>query len=99
MGISDLLTMLKFDLGITTTTAYDERLTQYIQSAILSIIREGATIATESDGVYSIASVDDATLIVMYAAWLWRKRDSGEGMPRMLRYKLNNRIMAEKMQG
>jgi hypothetical protein len=36
-------------------------------------------------------------LVVMYAAWLWRKRDNMEGMPRMLRYALNNRIFQEKM--
>lgn len=29
----------------------------------------------------------------MYTAWLWRRRDSGEGMPRMLRYTLNNRLI------
>lgn len=52
--------------------------------------------------------VDDANLIVMYAAWLYRKRVddslsgytsaiSATGMPRMLRYALNNRIFSQKM--
>lgn len=99
MDISELLTMLKTDLGISTTTAYDQRLTQYLETAIQAITREGATIATLSGGAYSIATIEDAELIVLYAAWMWRKRDSGEGMPRMLRYQLNNRILAEKMQG
>ena len=99
MDISELLTMLKTDLGISTTTAYDQRLTQYLETAIQAITREGATIATISGGAYSIATIEDAELIVLYAAWMWRKRDSGEGMPRMLRYQLNNRILAEKMQG
>lgn len=99
MDISDLLTMLKTDLGISTTTAYDQRLTQYLETAIQAITREGATIATLSGGAYSVATVEDAELIVLYAAWMWRKRDSGEGMPRMLRYQLNNRILSEKMQG
>lgn len=99
MDISDLLTMLKTDLGISTTTAYDQRLTQYLETAIQAIAREGATIATLSGGAYSIATIEDAELIVLYAAWMWRKRDSGEGMPRMLRYQLNNRILSEKMQG
>lgn len=35
-------------------------------------------------------------LVVQYASWMWRKRDTGEGMPRMVRYALNNRIFAEK---
>ena len=53
------------------------------------IIEEGAlTLDPEN--------MEDATLIVQYAAWTWRKRDSMEGMPRMLRWQLNNRIMSEK---
>ena len=68
MTNSELLTMLKIDCGITTT-AFDERLAQYV----------------------------DSQLVVMYAAWLWRKRDTGEGMPRMLRYALNQRVFSQKM--
>lgn len=82
-----MLTMLKTDLGITTT-AYDERLQQYITSAQTQIEREGI----ELDD-----SVDDIQLVVMYAAWLWRRRDGMEGMPRMLRYALNNRLFSQKM--
>ena len=84
-----MLTMLKVDLGITTD-AYDTRLAQYIESAQTEITREGATLDTTAAG--------DMQLIVMYAAWMWRRRDSMDGMPRMLRYQLNNRIFAEKMQ-
>jgi hypothetical protein len=87
MTDSELLSMLKVDLGISTA-AYDERLAQYITSAKEQITREGVTLAD---------SVDDAQLVVMYAAWTWRRRDTGEGMPRMLRYALNNRILSEKM--
>ena len=87
--MDQLLAMLKVDLGITTT-AYDPRLTQYIESAIRQIRREGA--------VLDLSEVDDMQLVVMYAAWTWRRRDSGEGMPRMLRYQLNNRIFSEKME-
>ena len=81
----DKLSALKIDLGITTT-AYDARLAEYITAAENEIEREGATL-NESDD----------QLVVMFAAWLWRRRDSGEGMPRMVRYALNNRIFAEKM--
>lgn len=83
-----MLTMLKVDLGITTT-AYDGRLEQYISSAQAQIEREGITLSLES--------VDDMQLIVMYAAWMWRRRDTMEGMPRMVRYALNNRLFAQKM--
>ena len=84
-----MLTMLKTDLGIMTSTAYDVRLTQLLTAAEQAIIREGASTLDASE-------ISDMELIVMYAAWLWRKRDSMDGMPRMLRYKLNNRVLGEK---
>lgn len=85
--IEALLPYLKVDLGITAT-AYDERLKQYLQAAAAEIKREGATLNDE---------IDSKQLVIMYAAWMWRRRDTGEGMPRMVRYALNNRIFAEKM--
>lgn len=88
MTDSELLAMLKIDCGITTT-AFDERLTQYVDTAKAEITREGVTLTD---------TASDSQLVVMYAAWLWRKRDTGEGMPRMIRYALNNRILSEKMQ-
>lgn len=86
--MEQLLTMLKVDLGITTT-AYDTRLTQYINSAKEMIGTEGVTLDT--------TDMEDAQLVVMYAGWLWRKRDNGDAMPRMLRWTLNNRLFSEKM--
>ena len=83
------LQMLKTDLGITTT-AYDSRLQQYLTSAQQMIEREGVKALDPS-------VLEDAQLVVMYAAWMWRRRDSQDGMPRMLRWALNNRIMSEKM--
>ena len=85
-----MLQMLKTDLGITTT-AYDARLRQYLQSAEAQIEREGINLTK--------TCIDDMELIVMYAAWMWRRRDTMEGMPRMLRYALNNRLFAEKLGG
>ena len=41
----------------------------------------------------------DRDLVVMYAGWLWRSRTTGEGMPRMLRYALNNRLFSRKAAG
>ena len=84
-----ILEMLKVDLGISTT-AYDSRLTQYVTSAKAEITREGITL--------DLTKIDDCTLVIMYAGWLWRKRESGEGMPRMIRYALNNRLFSEKME-
>lgn len=81
------LEMVKVDLGIKNAIAYDSRLTQYIEASKSAIIREGATLSDE---------VEDVQLVAMYAGWLWRKRDTGEGMPRNLRWMLNNRIFSEK---
>ena len=86
--MEQLLAMLKVDLGITTT-AYDTRLTQYLNSAKEMIETEGITL-NQTDP-------EDVQLILMYAAWMWRKRDNGEAMPRMLRWTLNNRLFSEKM--
>ena len=87
----DLLGMLKTDLMITTT-AYDERLTQILAAAEAAIKAEGATTLDTSTAI-------DAELVVIYAAWLWRRRDDMSGMPRMLRWKLNNRVFSEAMGG
>lgn len=96
--VNPMLVMLKVDLGISTT-AYDERLGQYLTSAKAEIVREGVTFP-------ETLTVDDMQLIVGYAAWMWRRRDgelgkygSGQSMPRMVRYLLNNRLMSQKMGG
>ena len=83
-----MLTMLKVDLGIRTSTAYDERLGQLLTAAETAIRGEGASTLDASDPL-------DQQLIVMYAAWLWRRRDEMTGMPRMLRLALNNRVFGE----
>ena len=87
---STLLAMLKTDLGISAAqTAYNTRLEQLLTVAQSAIIEEGASTLDASDSL-------DMQLIVMYAAWLWRRRDEMTGMPRMLRWQLNNRVMVEK---
>lgn len=88
MTDADRLTMLKIDLGISAEV-YDQRLTRYLQAAQTEIEREGITFPPEPP-------VDDEELIISYAAWMWRKRATGEEMPRMLRYELNNRLFAQK---
>lgn len=87
-----MLEMLKTDLGIRTTSAYDVRLEQLLTAAEAAIRQEGASTLDASKPL-------DMQLIVDYAAWLWRRRDNMEGMPRMLRWQLNNRILSEKAGG
>lgn len=86
---SALLQALKIDLGISSN-AFNDRLRAYLQSAQQAITREGVTLTN---------SAEDDMLTVQYAAWTWRHRDTGAGMPRMLRWALNNRICSEHMQG
>ena len=86
--VTALLNSLKVDLWILRTTAYDTRLTEIIKSSYQMIEREGASL--------DVDKLEDAQLVVMYSAWMWRRRDTGEGMPRMLRWQLNNRIFDEK---
>ena len=88
MTNTDMLSMLKVDLGISGD-GYDERLGQYIESAKKNISIEGITLDADS--------IPDCNLVIQYAAWLWRKRINGEGMPRMLRWELNQRLFHEKM--
>lgn len=84
MTQQELMTLLKIDLGIIGT-AYDPQLEQLLSAAQSFITREGVTLTD---------SVEDAQLIIMYAAYLYRKRATDEGMPRMLRWALNNRIFS-----
>lgn len=88
MNDTDILAALKVDLGITST-GYDARLQQLISAAREAIAREGAVLDT--------AQMEDSQILIMYAAWLWRRRDTMEGMPRMLRWALNNKVFSEKM--
>lgn len=83
-----ILDAVKTDLGIKTTT-YDLRLKQMIKAAESMIAEEGATMDYDT--------YKDCQIVEMYAEWLWRRRDTGEGMPRMLRYALNNRVLGEHM--
>lgn len=86
MNNEALLSALKLDLGISSV-AFNERLLSRIRVAQARI---------EEEGVILKDTIEDQELVVMYAAYLWRERVSGEDMPRMLRYALNNRLFAQK---
>lgn len=84
-----LLDTLKMNLSLTTT-AYDDYLIELIKASRQMIAREGIEIR---------CTAEDAQLIVMYAAYLFRKRaEDNPIMPRMLRYALNNRLFSQKIQ-
>lgn len=103
MTDADLLTMLKANLEIyPENTTQDAYLTQLIGVSKIEIAREGINLRDD---------LSDDNLVVMYAAYLFRKRASDGagvrtttavrqvGMPRMLRYALNNRLFSQKMRG
>lgn len=90
MTDADLLAALKVDLGIVGS-GYDSRLTQVVSAAQAAIAREGAEL--------DLSKFEDCQIVIMYAGWLWRRRDSMEGMPRMLRWALNNKVFSGKMGG
>ncbi|MCR5448450.1 MAG: hypothetical protein K6F23_03570 [Solobacterium sp.] len=85
-----ILDLLKNDIQKWTLTPQQTTyLTTLITVAKTEITREGVTL--------DMTSLDDVQTVAMYAAYLYRKRAEQEnGMPRMLRYRLNNRIFAEK---
>lgn len=100
MTSADILVMLKANLEIATSS-HDTYLSQLIEVAYSAIATEGIEIEkTTSEDDYEIEDIQDVNLIVMYAAYLYRKRaDEGSPqMPRMLRYALNNRLFAQKME-
>lgn len=86
MTQDQLLQLLQYDLNLIapdeTRTA---QLRHLIETAVQLIAREGVTLPVPY-------SAEDGHLVIMYAAYLYRKRATDEGMPRMLRWALNNRI-------
>lgn len=88
MTKGEMLTMVKQNLAIISP-AWNGYLENLIDVAKQSITREGITLED---------TMEDNNLIVMYTAYLYRKRTEDAGpMPRMLRYALNNRLLSEKM--
>lgn len=92
MTAAELLTMTKLNLEIpAANTLFDEYILNLIKAAEQMISREGIVL-TES--------IEDGNLVVMYAAYLYRKRaEDSPQMPRMLRYALNNRLFSQKVGG
>ena len=102
---ADAITLAKHDLGLVGSAAEsaDAYLTALEASAEMEIAREGIVLTTEeSEAVTAAMVTDDAVTVGMYVAYMYRKRAVSPTtsyqaeMPRMLRYRLNNRLMAQK---
>lgn len=82
------LELLRCDLQLMSSS-YDAYLLTLLASATAAITGEGI--------VLDLGTVEDNHLVVMYAAYLYRKRaEDSPAMPRMLRWVLNNRLLAQK---
>ena len=87
MTDEDILEILKVDLQVSSS-ALDRYLLALITSARAYITREGIAVR---------GTVQDAVLVEMYAAYLYRRRrEENVQMPRMLRWALNNRLFSQK---
>lgn len=88
MSPDEMLDLLRADLQNPPTTV-----NSYLQH-LLGVAKERIT----AEGIQLDAkSIDDSNLQIMYAAWLYRARNSPENpMPRMLRFALNNRLFGRK---
>lgn len=93
MTQADLLTLLQADLNVLSPDPTRlAQLNHLIDAALQLIAREGVTLQEPF-------SAEDGQLVVMYAAYLFRKRATAEPMPRMLRWALNNRVFSAKAGG
>lgn len=83
------LVMVKTELGIMGSEAYDTILTQYIEAAKDDIERQGVSDLADD--------VPDAQLVAALASWSWLNRDKDGDIPVYIRKRLNNRIFGPKM--
>ncbi len=96
MKTDNVYEMLMADLGkLNPPEATVKYLKQLIEAAVVEIERMGIILEPdETGGSYAAA---DAQTIEMYAAYLYRRRaDADNGMPRMLDFRLKNRLMSQK---
>jgi len=88
MNDAELLTLLKLQLQILTD-ALDEYLSQVLNARKQMIRREG---------ILADSSAEYIQIVLMQSAYLYNKRDTGEGEPRALRYAKNNLLFSQKIQ-
>ena len=89
MTDTELLSLFKQQIQILTD-ALDEYLTQVLNARKDMIRREGI--------VEDLSSSEYVQILLMQAAYLYNKRDTGEGEPRALRFAKNNLLFSQKIQ-
>lgn len=88
MTDAEVLSVLQADLGELRPS---EQRAAYLLHCV-----DAARALMAREGIDLTNSIEDGHLLVMYAAYLVRKRATAEPMPRMLRWALNNRLFAQK---
>ena len=83
------LALLKQKLQMLTN-ANDDLISQELKSAEAAMKREGIV----DDG-----SDDYEACVIDYAYFLYEKRNTGDKLPRNLRWRLNNLLFSQKIQG
>jgi hypothetical protein len=89
MTDAELLILFKLQIQILTD-ALDEYLMQVLNARKGMIRREGI--------VEDLSSSEYIQILLMQAAYLYNKRDTGEGEPRALRFAKNNLLFSQKIQ-
>ena len=88
MSDAEILTLLKLQIQILTD-ALDTYLLQIIEARKQMIRREG---------ILADSSAEYIQIVLMQSAYLYNKRDTGEGEPRALRFAKNNLLFSQKIQ-
>lgn len=89
MTDAELLELFKLQIQILTD-ALDEYLEQVLNARKGMIRREGI--------VEDLSSSEYIQILLMQSAYLYNKRDTGEGEPRALRFAKNNLLFSQKIQ-
>lgn len=87
-----VLSLVKTTLGISTT-AFDVAITNDIEYARVELGNKGLVL----DETSPTTGAGDIQIVVMYATWLWNKREAGAEMPRMLTTAINDRFTHQIM--
>ena len=80
--INEIVELIKLDLGIMAT-ARDFYFQQLAMAAREELNDRGARL--------DLNKIADKVLVADYAAWKYRHRETGEGMPEHIRQRLTNR--------
>lgn len=88
--INEIVELIKLDLGIMAT-ARDFYFQQLAVAAREELNARGARL--------DLNEIADKVLVADYAAWQYRHRETGEGMPEHIRQRLTNRRTEARCSG